>query len=503
MDRRRSGVLLAALVVALGGIIYELILGTVSSYLLGNSVLQFSITIGLFLFGMGIGSFLTAYIRRSAEETFILVETAIAMLGGNAPLILFASYAYTAVFYGIFCACVTVIGILIGFEIPTMLRLAAQKDGTLRYVSHILALDYLGALIASILFPLVLLPHLGIIRTAYAVGLLNMLIALGMYWSFRKDVRIRTILLLPCLCACFAVLSGGLIYSHFIASRLDHKLYQDEVIFSQQSSYQKIILTRFKDDIRLFLDGSIQFSSIDEYRYHEPLVHIPMHMARTQASILVLGGGDGLAVREILKYPHVERITLVDLDPAVTHLAQTHPTLLNINQRSLFDPKVTIVHADAFSFLHSGSVLFDVIIIDLPDPNNEQLAKLYSREFYRLIKRRLSEHGVFVTQATSPYFSSRTFWMINSTIQSEDLVTIPFHVNVPSFGEWGFILGSAYSIPKPSGITVSSTFLSDAILPSLFTFSKDLLVTSDGEENTLHNPIILQAYEEDARRWDP
>ena len=502
---RRAGIFFSAIIVAIGGIIYELIIGTVASYLLGNSVLQFSLTIGLFLFGMGVGSLLVPYFKRTPEEKFVIIESAIAIIGGNAPLFLFLSFAYTNLFHLFFVATVLAIGILIGFEIPTMLEIVAEREKMIQLVSRILALDYLGALVASIVFPLILLPYLGIIRTSYLVGIANLAIATLIFWAFRSHIKTKKIIVSSYLFLCFFLLSAGLVYSNQIAWFLDHKLYQDEVIYSEQTPYQKLIITRYQDDIRLFLDGSIQFSSVDEYRYHEPLVHIPLGLARNRQKILVLGGGDGLATRELLKYQEIKQITIVDLDPQVTKLSSSYDLLTQLNNDSLNDSRVKITNEDALKFLENNSETYDVIIADLPDPNNEGLAKLYSREFYRLVRRHLAEDGVFVTQATSPYFSTNTFWVIKNTIEAEELRTLPYHVNVPSFGEWGFVLASKKEIDKNQAkVLVETKFLTKEVADTLFVFDYDLLPTEENKQiNTFYDPVILKTYEEDARRWQP
>jgi spermidine synthase len=206
----------------------------------------------------------------------------------------------------------------------------------------------------------------------------------------------------------------------------------------------------------------------------------------------------------VLKYPSLEKITLVDLDPAMTQLAQEHPLVLALNQNSLQNPKVSIIHQDAMSYLQSNSEQFDFIIIDLPDPNNENLAKLYSLEFYQLVTRHLSQAGVVVTQATSPYFSKRTFWMINHTVEEAGLVTQPYHLNVPSFGEWGFVMAASPQTlaTTPHLFPVATRVLTDQMVPTLFIFDQDLHpATPSAEVSTLFEPIILQAYQEDYKRW--
>jgi spermidine synthase len=505
MTRRNISILAAATIVSTSGIIYELVIGTVSSYLLGNSVLQFSLTIGLFLFGMGIGSFLAPLIKLAPERKFVLLEIFVALLGGISPLILFFVFSSGGLFYLAFVVIVVSIGILIGFEIPTLVELAREGGSMLSLFSKVLAFDYLGALLASLLFPLFFLPYLGIVRTALLVGIVNILIAISILWYFKKEnflplTRYASISFLT-----LVILVSLMWQANSIAWALDTRLYQDEIVYTEQTPYQKIVLTKFKDDVRLFLDGNIQFSSIDEYRYHEALVHAPAGRARSLERVLVLGGGDGLVARELLKYPEIKSIDLVDLDERVIELAKTNPLLRELNQDSLRNPRVNVVIEDAFGYLGQGATLYSLIVIDLPDPGNEALAKLYSVEFYEKAVRRLPEEGVIVTQATSPYFSNETFWTINETLSEAGLFTYPYHVQVPSFGEWGFVMGSKNSLVNINRPLPKRTrFLSEEILPSLYIFDKDTLrPNSDLKVNSLMYPIILDTYIKDAKRWQP
>jgi spermidine synthase len=498
----------AATLVAIGGLIYELIIGTVSSYLLGNSVLHFSITIGLFLFGMGIGSILSNFLKKEPTSLFICNELLLGMIGGNAVVILFGLFSFAETwFYLGFGSLVVGIGALIGLEIPLLLRMLQGMRHTHQVVTRVLSLDYVGSLIASVVFPLLLLPYLGLLRTSLVIGLINVSLAATVYFfSPRKKVN-RSRGVTASLIGCWLILFVEVLASNYVAAYFDQKLYQDEVIYNQQTTYQKIVISRFKDDIRLYLDANLQFSSLDEHRYHESLIHVPISYLASgyPQNALVLGGGDGLAARELLKYDSVESITVVDLDPAMTKLAQSSPLLLELNHDSLSDPKVTIVNQDALNFLTHVSERYDLIVIDLPDPNNEGLAKLYSQEFYHLAIQRLAENGILVTQATSPYFSNRTFWMIAETIKSNEVFTQAYHVNVPSFGEWGFVMASKNAVfTEPRPITAETKFLTNEVGRGLLTFDKDILPQLDQPEiSTLHSPIILQAYEEDARRWKP
>jgi spermidine synthase len=280
-------------------------------------------------------------------------------------------------------------------------------------------------------------------------------------------------------------------------------LYVANIIYSEQTPYQRIVITSSGRDFRLFLNGDIQFSSLDEYRYHEVLVHPVMSIPRSHENILVLGGGDGFVARELLKYDDVERITVVDLDPAVTELARTYPVLQRLNGDSMSDPRVTVVNADAYRYVQDSDELFNVIIIDLPDPNNESLSKLYSDAFYRLVMQRLTPDGAFVTQATSPYFARRSFWTIAHTAEAAGFHTLALHTYVPTFGEWGYVIGTPLQAPQLSVPEIELRYLTPDVLLTTQIFDPDI---ADAPEyitvNTLDNPILPRFYEQDWRRWN-
>jgi len=283
-----------------------------------------------------------------------------------------------------------------------------------------------------------------------------------------------------------------------------NNIYEDPVIFSKQTKYQKIIITKYKNDLRLFLNGNLQFSSKDEYRYHEALVHIPLSLFPQKQTVLVLGGGDGLAIREILKYPEVQKIILVDLDPEIVKLAREHYHLKTLNQNSLKHKKVQVINQDAFVFLKESDELYDVIIADLPDPNNVSLARLYSREFYNIVLRRLSKSGVFVTQSTSPFFAKKAFWCIYNTMKEAGFkTTVPYHAYIPSFGDWGFIMGSNISIRRapPLKIPGPTKFIDERNFETLFTFDKDILDQAV-QYSTLDAPAVLHYYLDAWRTWE-
>jgi spermidine synthase len=301
-----------------------------------------------------------------------------------------------------------------------------------------------------------------------------------------------------------AVVSLAGIFANSVTSVFERELYDDEIVYSEQTQYQRIVITRFRDDIRLFLDGNLQFASVDEHRYHEVLVHVPMSTALTARHVLLLGAGDGLAVRELRKYPHIESITLVDIDPAMTRIAREHPLLTAINQNSLADSRVTVVNDDAWRFASNCPRQFDLIISDLPDPNDFGLGRLYSREFYALISRCLSANGVFITQATSPYFSRDAFWLIHDTLRTVFPFTLPLHADIPSFGPWGFVLASRAPLDGKTKMRADLPlqFLTKELFPTLFIFDGDMTRRGPEEINSVENQRLVAVYEAAWKRWN-
>jgi spermidine synthase len=388
----------------------------------------------------------------------------------------------------------------VGTELPLLVRMLNRYGELRRIVAQALSFDYLGCLAGSILFPLVLLPAVGLMRTAFLVGLVNLGVAFYALRVFRP--RFRGVAA-PAVCAGAAiVLALGFAQSLRLHGLLERQLYEDEVVHAEQSRYQRIVLTRWRDDLRLFIDGNIQFSSVDEHRYHETLVHPALGLAASRAEVLVLGGGDGLAVREVLRHPEVRAVTVVDLDPAMTRLGRDYPALRALNGAALSDPRVHVLNQDAHRFLETTTGRYGAILADLPDPNGDALAKLYSVEFYRLARRHLSPGGVFVTQATSPFFSRDAFWCVVRSVRAAGLRPLPIHVYVPSFGDWGFVLAAEREL-RLEGLRLpgSLRFLTPDLAPALAVFDGDTGEVSV-EVSTVDHPRILRYYGDSARKWD-
>jgi spermidine synthase len=485
--------LFSVFIIASCGLIYELIAGTLASYLLGDSVTQFSTVIGTYLFAMGIGSYLSRFIGKGLVAKFIAIELMVGVIGGFSATALFLSFSYAKSLKPLLYFLVTVIGILVGLEIPLLLRILKDRLQFKDLVAQVLTFDYIGALAASLLFPILLAPRLGVVRTALLFGLMNALVAGGTAWLFRHQLSQLRYMFVQCFLA-VALLGGGLIYAERLTALAEGELYADEIIYARSSPYQRIVITRWKDDVRLFLNNHLQFSSRDEYRYHEALVHPGLQSLNGPRRVLVLGGGDGLAVREVLKYDSVQTITLVDLDPEMTRLFSRHEVLTSLNLNSLNSPKVKIINADAFLWLEENQEFFDYVAVDFPDPSSYSLGKLYTTAFYRQLYRCLSERGLAVIQATSPLFARRSFWCVVKTLESVGFRTTPYHVYVPSFGEWGFVIASRQPFRKPDQYLPNLKFLTPELAPSLFHFPKDMAPV-EAEVNRLNNQVLVQYYE--------
>jgi len=489
--------LASVFVVAACGLVYELAAGALASYVLGDSVLQFSTVIGTYLFAMGVGSWLSRFFERQLPAHFLRIELLVALIGGGLPALLFLAHAwhpeaFRALLYGL----VLVVGVLVGLEIPLVMRILKRNVALRELVSQVLTFDYLGALAVSVAFPLLLVPQLGLIRTGLLFGLLNAFVALWALWLFRHELRRLTAHALACLLT-LGALGAAFAGSQQITSLAEDRFYQDKIVLAESSPWQRIVVTQGRAGLRLFLNGNLQFAQSDEYRYHEALVHPAMAAHGGPRKVAVLGGGDGLAVREILRYPQVESVTLVDLDPNMTRLFASDPALAQLNGGALRSPKVRVINTDAFQWLQQAQDVFDVIVVDFPDPTNFSIGKLYTNSFYALLEQRLAASGYAVIQTTSPLIARQSFWTVATTIESVGLQTFPYHAHVPSFGEWGFIIASRRPWRAPEALPEGLRFLTVAGVPPLFDFPRDM-ARVPAEVNRLANQALVTTYE---REW--
>lgn len=495
--------LTSVFVVSACGLVYELAAGALASYLLGDSVLQFSTVIGAYLFAMGVGSYLSRFLERQLSAHFLRIELLVALAGGLLPVLLFVSHAAMPhAFRFVLYAMVVLVGILVGLEIPLVMRMLKKNVALKDLVSQVLTFDYLGALVVSIAFPMLLVPYLGLARTGLLFGLMNALVAFWALWLFRHELRQRGSHLLACVLT-LAVLTGTFVWADHITTWAEDKLYQDHAVITLTTPYQRIVVTNATGEgrlgLRLFLNGNLQFAQRDEYRYHEALVHPVMAAFAQNAApkkVAILGGGDGMAAREILKYPGVESVTLVELDPAMTELFAREPMLTALNAHSLTSPKLKVVNTDAFGYLENSSDVFDVIVVDFPDPTNLSIGKLFTNSFYALLDKHLSASGYAVIQTTSPLVARKSFWTVVQTVESVGLTATPYHAHVPSFGEWGFVIASRRPYRLPTALPPGLRFLNLQSLPLLFDFPQDMDRVPT-EINRLSNQVLVTTYEEE------
>jgi spermidine synthase len=501
--------ILAVFVVASCGLAYELIAGALTSYLLGDSILQFSTIIGCYLFAMGVGSHLSRYVKdEDVLSRFVDIELLVGLLGGLSAMALFVVFAWLSTpFRTVLYALVLAIGILVGMEVPLVMRAlhSGSDDSRTRFadlVSRVLTFDYLGALAVSLLFPLVLAPRLGLSRTALAFGIANVGIAFWTIHRFRDRLKAATGQILRASIV-MVVLVAGFLFADQLTQWSERGMYGDEIIHAITTPYQRLVVTRWRDDLRLYINGNLQFSSRDEHRYHEALVHPMMESLPGARSVLILGGGDGLALREVLRYPNVARVTLVDLDRRVTDLFRQSEPLVALNKGSFSDPRVTVVNEDAALWLEradeggNDDTMFDAVVVDFPDPSNFSLGKLYSVPFYRGLARHVAAHGMVVVQSTSPYFAPRAYWSIDATLKEAGFKTWPYHVYVPSFGEWGFVLASKDAMfAPPETYRLPMRYLDRDTTREMFRFPADL-PRPDVEPNRLNNQSLVRYFDED------
>jgi spermidine synthase len=505
--RTRFLILFTAFVCSACGIIYELALISVGSYLVGSSIVQTSLVISVVLSAMGLGALAAKRFLKHPVEAFVGVELTLGLVGAASIPILYAAFAWLDIYTPVLLIAALLIGMLIGAEIPLLMSLVqmVRRQDAGEAVADLSAADYGGSLIGGLAFPFLLLPIFGLTDAAIAAAFLNLLAGTALVgWRLRSWLGFRsrvgvTVASVTTLVALSVIATTAA----QIEVNARQSLYQDPIVFSQDTAYQQIVMTEAaalpfeQADTRLFLNGDLQFSSVDEYRYHESLVHPAMNGDR--ANVLVLGGGDGLAVREILRYPDVESVTLVELDPAVVELARTNEALTTLNDNAFADPRVETISADAFSWVRSKLAApqrFDAIVIDFPDPDNVDVAKLYSQEMYGMTARLLAPNGRMAVQAGSPYFVADAYWSIVKTIETTGLDVTPYQVDVPSFGNWGFALARSdssgelsLSAPPPADLK----YLDNELLSTTTVFPKDR-DRRPVDASTLLDPTVLDYY---------
>ncbi len=494
------------LAVATCGLIYELIAGTLASYLLGDSVTQFSLVIGVYLSALGVGAWFSQYLHQGLARTFIEVELALALVGGLSAPLLFVSFAFVQWFQLVLFGSVFVIGTLVGLELPLLMRILKEHLDFSDLVSRVLTFDYIGALLASLLFPILLVPYLGLMRTSLVFGVMNALVGLWGTYLLRplltnrglSGLRGRAFLVV-------GVLVIGIIKADALTTWTEEIILGKSVVHARQTRFQRILVTNDRRGFQLYLNGHLQFNSTDEYRYHEALVHPVMLAAQQPKRILVLGGGDGLAVREILKHDSVETVTLVDIDPGMTEIATQFPLLRELNEQSLTHEKVTVVNTDAFVWVGKQHEPFDAVVIDFPDPGSYSVGKLYTTFFYRRLRQIMKPDALVSIQCTSPLVAGQSYWCILRTMEESGFHVRPYCTSVPTFGVWGFALaGLRAGIDVPPDLTrieQELSYLNEEMISSLFELPRDIYPV-ETEVNQLNNQVLVRYYDEEWRGKD-
>lgn len=494
--RWRALLLAAVAACAACGLIYELALLTLSSSMHGGGIVATSLIVAGYVAALGAGALAVKPLLAHAAITFIAVETLLGVIGGLSAAALYVVFAFIGGSTWVLVVGTALIGGLVGAEVPLLMTLlqrgrTADAADSGRVLANLNAADYFGALVGGLLWPFLLLPHLGMIRGAAATGMINLVAAAVVaVFLLRRIVSGRQLgVALGVLSAALVLLVTLLIRADGVETTTRQRLYADPIVAYARSPYQEIVVTRRGDDMRLYLDGGLQFSTRDEFRYTESLVYPAL--GQGAQSVLILGGGDGLAARELLRANTVRDITQVELDPAVIDLART--TLRDTNRGALDDPRVTVVVDDAMTWLRTADRTFDAVIVDLPDPDTPVLGRLYSTEFYLLVARTLRPDGLMVVQAGSPFSTPTAFWRTVSTIESAGFAVTPYHVHVPTFGDWGFALarrGAAPPVPTMPEDVAPLRFLNQEVLDAATVFSADV-APRHLEPSTLDHPRIV------------
>lgn len=516
MNKAKLLFLIAVFLYSATNIAYEILGATTLTILLGASVFYFSLTIGVYLASLGIGAWLSAKIERELLKKLVIIGMAASVLGGGLIPLLFGGLGITfqrvSLFdasrllqsldigfwlFNIFAfALIALIGILAGFGLPLFSRLLNQSEELKDALGKVFFLDYLGSLVVSILIPILLFPVIGLVRTSFLMGFFNALgVLLLMIFARFFEGRFPKPVMVTSLAVVLFLNAIGFASGDKFESFLEKKQFgNNELLYYYQSPYQRIDFTRSRDGrIKLFLSGQHQFESGEWERvYHESFAHPAMALFEGEAkplNVLILGGGDGLLLREVLKHPEVESVTLVDIDQAMIDASKNLAFMREINQDSFFDPRVRIVIADAFKFIEKNQdTKFDLVFSALPGPYDFSLARLYSREFFLNLKKILKDDGLGVIQSVG--YRSPTHNMILATVRAADFFAVGYHVP-DEFGPprkpygFGYVLIAKKPIDKSlfvdKKIAVKTSILETVNLASIFS-EPDSRLSFLGEE---------------------
>ncbi len=524
------------------GLAYEYTMSRVASDLLGNSVRQWAIIIGVMMFFMGIGSDAQKYLKeKRLIDKFILAEIILGLIGGFGPIAMLYTFGTHQGYYILVqYTFISTIGLLIGFEIPLLIRINQAYTSELKMnLGGVLKMDYIGALCGALVWIFLLPKFFTLIESAFVLGILNVTVGGFTLYYFRRLAKWRIKLSFVTVC-CLISLSYGLVMAQNWTSHAEQWLYRDRIVFSKTTPYQHIVITESRsNDTNCYINGHLQFSGADEFIYHENLVHPAFSIAPRHKNVLILGGGDGMALREVLKYQDVESVVLCDIDPMMTQLARENSYFTKLNNNSLANSRLTIltnhallesgeerllvpdqrtrfqhrteesvkikiINMDAAGFVEQISGMYDIIIMDFPDPSTPELTKLYSTVFYHHVAKKLSADGIMVQQSTSPVHAKEAFLCIGRTMTQSGLAVVPFHDNIPSFGEWGWWIGGRNNLYSKEKIRrllenidnfeVMTKYLTPELVKASIQFGKNQLFTESADINMLADTILYDYY---------
>jgi spermidine synthase len=493
---------IAIFATGISGLTSEFILSTLASYFIGDTIVQWTVVLSIMLFSMGIGSQVSRVVTKRLLLTFLAVEFSLSLLISFSPLIVYSLAAKSEFIHILIYGLALLVGFCIGFEIPLATRLNEAHEALDKNISNIMSWDYIGSLVGGLSFAFFGLPYLGITNTAFLFGLLNFVVAVILFWKYKDNTLEYKKWIITSIVSISILLSLGFLFSEEIILFGEQARYKDKIVYQEQSKYQKIVITQWNEHYWLFINGNQQLSTFDEFLYHEPMVHPVMALTPEHKDVLVIGGGDGFNVKELLKYEDVENITVVDLDPAMTNLGLKFGGLLQYNDSALHNPKVKIYNKDGFNFLEKSELFYDLIIVDLPDAKNLEINKLYTQEFYQMANRLLRPNGHIITQAGSPYYATRSFYCIDKTMKSAGFETLQMHNQVLTLGEWGWIVGSKH-YSKEQMIKVmkrgayeglNNKWLNNESISLITSFGLPLFDTSRVEINTINSPVLYRYY---------
>ncbi len=439
------------LIVAACSLVYELVIAQTLSLFAGNTVIWYSLTVGLYLGAMGLGTVIS-HMRpgRSGWDDLFAVEVMLSVVGAIAVVMIQLTHsvylffsstpegASVFGFFGLSLIMILLVGVLSGVELPLLIQVANEVSGGKKVTNRVLGWDYIGALVAGVLFPLVLLPHLTLPVIGFVTAMVNLSVAAYILHRFIPHPRrlgLKTAVVAVLGVALVAGVSQGATIQQYFLRRyyfypqaarraaLFSPLRDLPNVFRAHSPYQKIdlvydpsgystdlLLSSFSTKYEkypasqknrfLFLNGDFQLSSSHEELYHEWFAQIPIILrGEVPERVLVMGAGDGLLIRELLKHRGLRSIMHVDLDRTLVELAKSHPILTAMNRGALEDPRVQTEYGDAYQYIRKSTETFDAIYLDFPYVKDYNVAKLFSREFFHFVREHLNQGGFAVLDA--------------------------------------------------------------------------------------------------------